>query len=87
MTLSDLKKDAHKYTWTITAHPYWHKSFGVPREIKHVQSNAVQFSDTSWLCWPKASECCFFMSDGYLCFSVDLGNGAMTYQLEQKGKI
>lgn len=85
MTLTELKRTASNYVWTITAHPYGHKLFGVPREVKHVQSNGIQFIDGFWLYWPKASEASFFMSSGDLCFSIDLEGKAMTYKLETKG--
>lgn len=87
MTLSELKKEASNYVWTLSAHPFGHKSLGKPRNVIKQQTNAIMFADNSWLYWPKANECCFFMSSGELCFSVDLGSGAMTYVLRSNGGI
>ena len=32
------------------------KLINVPREIVHVQTNAIQFAGGSWLYWPKAGQ-------------------------------
>ena len=43
---------------TMTQHDnYPHgELIGVPREIEHVQSNAIRFTGGSWLYWPRAKD-------------------------------
>lgn len=45
-------------TVTMVRHDWFPngKLIDVPRRVKHVQGNAVQFEGGSWLHWPKAAE-------------------------------
>lgn len=87
MTLSELKKTADKYSWTLSAHTFGHKALGVERKVIRKQTNSIQLEDGSWLEYPKASQCCFFMSSGDLCLSVQIDperdpKAVMTYVLK-----
>ncbi len=90
MTLTELKKSADKYLWIGSSHPLsetmkpeFKGAFFSGRKVKVKQTNSIQFENGSWLTWPKASECCFFMSGGELCFSINFAGSAMTYTLRE----
>lgn len=90
MTLSELKKTADQYFWIGSTHPYveqlkpeFKKAFFEGRKVKIKQTNSIQFENGSWLEWPKASECSFFISSGELCFSINMDGKAMTYTLRK----
>jgi hypothetical protein len=58
---------------------------GIPRKIKTVQSNAIQFEphvegkQGSWLQYPKASAVTILDNDS---FKIDFGFGYMTYKFD-----
>lgn len=92
MNLATLKKEAKSFTWNLCNHSWINESkpgFLGPREVAILQSNGIKFSNGAWLFWPKASECCFFMSSGNLCFSIQLDpinepKAHMVYELIKK---
>lgn len=99
MNLTQLKKEASNYNWNLCNHTYLSQSktdFLGLREVVSAQSNGVWLKNLktgqkSWLEYPKAANCCFFMSSGNLCLSIQINpeedpGARMVYELQRKVK-
>lgn len=80
-TLADLKRNASKYTWTMTKNTWGAgKLIGLKRTVARTQTNSIAFftdvskSGVSWLEWPKAKDITI----------TPLENGAFNLHIENK---
>lgn len=99
MNLTTLKKEASNYNWNLCNHTYLSQSkpdFLGLHEVVSAQSNGVWLKNVktgqkSWLEYPKAANCSFFMSGGNLCLSIQIEpevnpKSHMVYELIRKGE-